>query len=280
MVPVLSLDDFLRPGEAFHLQSDLRTRRWGVASHTHRFAEVFWIFEGGGRHHVNGQTIDLGCGAVVFIRPGDVHSVETLPHQAMGFTNLAFSSEHLRAIRRRYCSEGAWWPWADGDLPQVRKLEPAQLAPLHAWSESLDSAPHSVFELDRLLLNLWHLVDPGLGNEPADHAVPDWLLRACRGIRQRAAMQEGVPAFVRLCGRGPEHVSRTVRLRLGMSPTEYVNQIRLQYLERQLRTSSTSILDLILSAGFTSVGHVYEQFKTRYGMPPHRYRQAHQNHLV
>nr|MBA3710432.1 AraC family ligand binding domain-containing protein [Planctomycetota bacterium] len=41
----------------------------GFAPHTHEFAEVFWCESGSGLHHINGQTIPLEAGDVVFMRP-------------------------------------------------------------------------------------------------------------------------------------------------------------------------------------------------------------------
>jgi AraC family cel operon transcriptional repressor len=280
MAKVLTLAEFLRPGEHFHLQSDLRTSRWGVPQHTHRFAEVFWIFKGSARHHVNGATLDLAAGSVVFIRAHDVHSVEKLPQGPLGFVNLAFSTDHLRGIQSRYFQDDPLWPWSDSKQPEIRTLEPAQLDLLGDWTHELATAQRSTRELDRFLLNLLQLLAPSAGAGTLPVGMPDWLTRACRGIREPEAMREGVPAWVRLCGRGAEHVARTTRAWLGVSPTEYVNEIRLQFFERQLRSTSIPIIELGMLVGFESTGHLYARFKTRYGMPPHRYRRIHQSQLV
>ena len=280
MAKVLTLAGFLRPGENFHLQSDLRTSRWGVPQHTHRFAEVFWIFKGSARHHVNGATLDLAAGSVVFIRAHDVHSVEKLPQGPLGFVNLAFSSEHLSGVERRYFQNDPLWPWSNSSLPEVRTLKPAHLDLLGDWTGELATVPRSSRELDRFLLNLLNLLAPSAGGEVLPVGMPDWLARACRGIREPEAMREGVPAWVRLCGRGSEHVARTTRAWLGVSPTEYVNDARLQFFERQLRSTSIPIIELGMLVGFESTGHLYARFKTRYGMPPHRYRRIHQSQLV
>ncbi|MBU3666043.1 MAG: helix-turn-helix domain-containing protein [Chthoniobacterales bacterium] len=280
MIVVLKLDGYLRPGEIFHLQSDLRTSRWGVSMHTHCYAEVFWIFQGKARHHVNGVTLDLGAGSVVFIRPHDVHSVEKLPHGPLGFANLAFSTEHLREIQHRYFQNDPLWPWSEASLPEIRVLERAQLDRLRDWTGELATASRSARELDRFLLSLLHLIAVSAGARTLPTGIPDWLARACRGIREPEAMREGVPAWVRLCGRGSEHVARTTRAWLGVSPTEYVNAVRLQAFECQLRCTATPIIELGMSVGFESVGHLYARFKARYGMPPNRYRRVHWGQLV
>lgn len=140
-------------------------------------------------------------------------------------------------------------------MPRVCSLESARLSKLQEWTEALAAGPRTAFERDRFLLNLLHLVTVGVDEEPPPGEMPDWLARACKGIRQPDAMQEGVVAWVRLCGRGPEHVARVTRSWLGLSPTEYVNRVRLAYVERQVRSSSIPILDVAMDAGFTNPGH-------------------------
>lgn len=280
MAIVLRLAGYLRPGEIFHLLSDRRTTRWGVAQHTHRFAEVFWIFQGKARHRVNGATLDLAAGSVVFIRPQDLHSLEKISQEPLELVNLAFSTAHLRRLQRRYFPNDSLWPWSDARLPEARMLEPAQVDHLHEWTAALVTAPRTARELDRFLLNLLHLLATPQGGEALPAGMPDWLEHACRGIREPEAMREGVAAWVRLCGRGAEHVARTTRAWFGVSPTEYVNAVRLQAFEWQLRCTSTPIIELGMSVGFESVGHLYERFKARYGMPPNRYRRVHRGQLV
>jgi len=151
---------------------------------------------------------------------------------------------------------------------------------IQEWAEGLAHFPRSAFALDRFLLNLLHTVAAGVSEEPLPPEMPDWLARACKGIREKEAMREGVKSWVRLCGRSPEHVSRTTRHWLGLSPTDYVNQTRLAHLERELRISSQPIIDLALDAGFPTLGHMYKMFKARYGLPPLQYRQHHRKVLV
>jgi AraC family cel operon transcriptional repressor len=277
---ILTLAEILHPREVFHLQSDRRTNRWGVPQHTHRFAEVFWILRGNALHHVNGTTLDLAAGSVVFIRPQDLHSLEKLPLGPLDFVNLALPTVHLQALQRRYFPNDPLWPWSKARLPEVRVLEPAQLDRLRDWTAELATAPRTARELDRFLLNLMDLLAPTHGGEVLPAGMPDWLERACRGIREPEAMRGGVPAWVRLCGRGAEHVARTTRAWLGVSPTEYVNAVRLQAFERQLRSTSIPIIELGMSVGFESTGHLYERFNASYGMPPNRYRRAHKRQLV
>jgi AraC family cel operon transcriptional repressor len=41
--------------------------------------------------------------------------------------------------------------------------------------------------------------------------------------------REGAEGFVKVAGRSQEHVCRQTRRHLGLSPTQYVNRIRIQH---------------------------------------------------
>lgn len=271
---------FAPQGEAFHVQSDLRTRQWGVGYHTHDFSEVFWVYTGRGRHRINGEMQELEAGHLVFIRPNDEHSIETVLPSPLGLVNVAFPVQILRHLGQRYFGDAKRWFWKYSALPETCLLEPARLALMQEWADDLVSAPRTTFEIERFLLNLLHMVAGGVEQEALPAGAPDWLAAACHEIRERENMQRGVAAWVRLAGRGPEHVSRMTRKWLGMSPTDYVNQVRLSFVERQLRLTSEPILDLSLEAGFPNLGHLYKLFKKRYGLPPRQYRQKYRKIIV
>ena len=281
MSPTLHWKCFARHGEAFHIQNDQRRREWtGAGYHTHDFAEVFWIYTGHGRHTINGEFQRLEQGRLVFIRPNDAHAIEIDPPGPLGLVNVAFPVQTLRYLRQRYFRGSNRWFWSRAPLPESCLLEAARLARIQEWADNLVAAPNSLLEIERFLINLLHMVAEGIEQEPLPEEAPDWLIAACRRIRERENRQEGVAAWVRLAGRSPEHVARMTRKWLGLSPTDYVNQIRLAFVERQLRLTSAPILDLSLEAGFSNLGHLYRLFKQRYGLAPRQYRQKHRKIIV
>ncbi len=280
MTPKLYWKDYSPHGEAFHVQNDLRVRQWGAGCHTHDFTEIFWIYTGRGRHRINEQTQELEAGDLVFIRPEDSHSLETIPPDALGLVNIAFPVETSNYLRQRYFAETPHWYWGEDALPEICRLEAARLGHLQQWADSLLDAARTRFEIERFLMNLFHVLEVGVEHEPLPAEAPDWLAYACRHIKERKNMQEGVSAWVRLAGRSPEHVARLTHKWLGLSPTNYVNHVRLAFIERQLRATAHNILDLTLEAGFCNLGHAYKLFKQRYGLPPRQYRQKHRKVII
>ncbi|MEM6283711.1 MAG: AraC family ligand binding domain-containing protein [Chloroflexota bacterium] len=67
--------------------------------HYHDFFEIFLIAKGTINHHVNGETVLLSEGHLVFIRPADTHCFSQHERQNCELLNIAF----LQATQRDVC---------------------------------------------------------------------------------------------------------------------------------------------------------------------------------
>jgi AraC family cel operon transcriptional repressor len=94
------------------------------------------------------------------------------------------------------------------------------------------------------------------------------LPRACEPEHLLA----GRSALVALCGRSHEHVSRSFRKYLSLSPTEWLTQERLRYACRLLETTQRSITDVAMDCGFESQSYFHQRFKAARGMTPLQFR--------
>ncbi len=85
---------------------------------------------------------------------------------------------------------------------------------------------------------------------------------------------DGLPALYRLANKSKEHLARTFRKYLRKSPTEFVNDLRLEFSARTIMSSDAKIIDICGDAGFESVSHFYHLFQKKYAMSPIEFRRA------
>lgn len=73
----------------------------------------------------------------------------------------------------------------------------------------------------------------------------------------------------------PVHLARTFRSCYGMSPGEYLRQLRIDWVAEKLRGSDLSLADLAVAAGFADQSHLSRAFKARIGWTPGAWRRLH-----
>lgn len=270
-VRVLRWRSLVEAGARFHVARPRHTRRSLVARHTHDFAELFWVDAGEGWHLINGRRVSLNVGDVWFVSPTDVHEFELPAGGALSITNVAFQMETVEFLRARYfASNPAWW-WGRTGVSPLR-VEPSRLYALNAAADRLALAPRDRLAIEFFLLGVFS----ELGAEPVElglNGAPEWLTAACRGIRQPEHFRGGVQAFFRLASKSPEHVARVARRILGVTPSDYVNRVRLAHAAFQLRMTARPVTEIALDSGYENLGYFFHTFKKEYGCSPRHFRE-------
>jgi len=101
-------------------------------------------------------------------------------------------------------------------------------------------------------------------------------MRRCRWKIARATLA----GFVAQTGRAHAHVSRTMRKFTGMSPSEFINDIRMAYAARTLTTDNEAVGQIATDCGIPNMAHFHKLFRAHHGMTPLQYRQQFQRNVV
>lgn len=83
----------------------------------------------------------------------------------------------------------------------------------------------------------------------------------------------GLDALAALDGRSKFHLQRSFKACVGETPSPFSRRVRLQRAAAELLTTSRSVLDVALDAGFDSQEGFTRAFRAAFGSPPARYRQ-------
>ena len=71
---------------------------------------------------------------------------------------------------------------------------------------------------------------------------------------------------------GHEHVCREMQRHLGVSPTAYVNRLRMEHAAMRLGDSKLPVEDIARTCGIENLSHFYRLFRQHYGTTPKKYR--------
>ncbi|OGV59153.1 MAG: hypothetical protein A2X49_02340 [Lentisphaerae bacterium GWF2_52_8] len=247
--------------------------------HCHDFAELFLLSRGKIGHCVNGETQELAEGSLALIRPDDVHFYRKNNSSPCELLNLAFPlklvREILRFTRRLERLNGilnaATPPFLV--LGVEEKTQMGKLLSSAGTALSINPAEGTA-QLRGILaeiLSCKFCAQDAIGR-PAQEESSSWLADACRAMRQPQNLRKGLPALRKLACRGPEHICRSFKAQLGVTPTGFINEARLDFAAAQLASSDSKMHVVAREAGFANLSHFYHLFSARFGMPPAAYR--------
>jgi AraC family transcriptional regulator, dual regulator of chb operon len=268
----LRFDDFVSAGDACHFARARivhpRPRRW----HDHDFAEVFWVESGAGWHWINRDKRPLRRGVTVFVRPADAHAFSRTGSVPLVFHNMAFQRSAWDQLRKRYGLDDLFGTGNAG--PREATLSGQAWNEVQLASTDLRTGRRDLLALDRMLLTLAGRAGSTTGPRPTGPAMPTWLARALDTIASPEHFVDGTRGLAALAGRSPEHVSRAVKRYLGKTPTDVVNDAKLQIAVDRLTSSDDNVLDVALDSGFVNLSHFYKVFAARFGTTPREYRMS------
>lgn len=243
--------------------------------HTHDgFSEVMVCLGGRFENYVRDAWREMSPGDVVFIAPDDLHQVKGAGCE---WVNVAFAA--------------AWLDWADealgveGRLAGLTRrrhvpdyhLEARDLAVVDEELRACCACRQGRQSQPRFRLLLMGLLGRFLlSPTPAARATePHWLSSLLTRFEALAPEDQTRQRLVALSGRSEEHLCRVLRQRLGQSPTEYINALRLDRAAELLRTTSRSVMKVALACGFGGVSYFHRRFRRRFGCSPGEFRRRH-----
>jgi len=263
---------FVKPGGFYHLARVQYQPGQRCEVHDHDFSEVLFIEAGRGVHRINGRTVELNVGDLVWIRPADRHGFSTPRGQSFTMVNLAFARRTVDDLKQRYFDDTNW-PAGGDAMPATWQLDESALRRLRDWAAELSRPTQRRIDLDLFLLNVLRLVDDqNPRHEAGPH--PQWLRDALAAFAAADDLTRGTSALVELTGKSPEHVNRTIRKCFDQTTSELVNTVRLDRAAHLLRMTGRPIIDVAYEAGFANLGYFYRRFSERFGTTPRRFRAA------
>src|SRR6266567_690832 len=106
-----------------------------------------------------------------------------------------------------------------------------------------------------------HSPAPRIANRVEIHRVVEYLHR---GYSEKITVEE----MARVAAISPSHFSRVFRKETGLSPMNYLIDLRLSKARRLLVSGEPCVTSVALRCGFASPSHFTDSFRKRFGCPP------------
>jgi AraC family cel operon transcriptional repressor len=245
--------------------------------HYHDYFELFLMLDGYAIHMVNGAEIPLSKGSLVFIRPFDNHDYICVNGKPFSMLNIAFSQE-ICDLLFGYLGDGFKKSHLLGSfLPPEIHLSDYEFKKITKYMDSIRTIdPENHMQLSTALRVLLFRVFTTYFSENPEETdeTPFWLEEMCNQLRRNGNFTKGSEYFFSLSDKSREHISRMMKKHFGLTVSEFVNSLRLNYIANMLINSNHSISHIIFESGFNNISWATEQFKNKFGVTMRDYRKS------
>lgn len=98
------------------------------------------------------------------------------------------------------------------------------------------------------------------------------IQRSIEFIHQYFGEKLSIPGLAKIANMSQSHFMRVFKMETGLSPMEYLIQLRISNAKKLLRSRVISITEVALQCGFNSISHFSASFTRHTGMKPSEYQ--------
>lgn len=246
--------------------------------HCHEYYEIFITVSGKVKHWVNGNVYNLPEGSLVFIRPDDIHGYiyDGEETEKVEYVNFCFTKETAKELFTYLSDSFPSKKLEESPLPPtvvVRGEEKNQILSLVTQLYSVNYDDKDMLKI-RSRVILAEIFTRFSRNDfyEENEKLPLWLNILLRNMELPENFTRGAERMVFLSNKSKEHISRTIKKYFGITPSDYVNNLRINYAGNLLMNTDTPVIDICYECGFQNLSHFYRNFKKRHGVSPGDFR--------
>ena len=241
---------------------------WQNILHTHQFTELFYIIEGEGQFLFRDETFSsIQKGDLIIIPPYTEHTEQSFPgtslkYYVLAVDGVAFQLKNEQRLSQIFCN------FRSNSF--IQTLFEQMYCEVRSHESLTDAICQKLLEL--LILKILH-------SQQVDvvPATATKMTKECAKIKEyldtNYAENITLDTLTKLTHMNKYYISHSFAKYTGLSPIQYLNEIRLQTACHLLQKTDFPIADIASATGFSSQSYFTQAFHKKHGITPIKYRQ-------
>ena len=245
--------------------------------HKHSHWEILIIMSGKILHTINGMEYIMKKGDACIIRPTDEHSLK----YTQDYKDYGEPYQHLNFIFHNDFAEKVLGLYESYDTllhsqeVQYFTLDDSDIDMIYNKALFTQYLPQEKYEMSTKLI-VSHLLNRFLERRMLfEPEYPDWLNVFLTYISNPTNFGKSVEELSESTGYSYSRLARVFKSYTGVTLIEYINDKKMTYAKRLLRTTNLTTLQISEKIGYSSLSSFNHLFKKVYGIPPSEYRKKH-----
>ncbi|MBQ8294858.1 MAG: helix-turn-helix domain-containing protein [Clostridia bacterium] len=242
--------------------------------HTHTFYEVFYVINGEIDHYLNGTVRTLKTGDTVFLRPNDLHCFLRKPDQLASRHRDIMITEKQWAKACDYLHPETFNSLNKLPAPFSCQLNAEAMLRLENKLVKLSSTNNDLsrtMQINNVCIDLLSLYVENLAQDSIHHSA--LINQIISKMHRPDNFKAGIPKILSLFPTySQNYLCRLFKQHTGMTMTDYLNNIRINYAVMLLQTQNLSIQQIAFECGFNNISYFNRVFKDHYKMSPSQFK--------
>ena len=239
--------------------------------HEHSHWELMVIMSGEIYHNINGKERVLKKGDVCLIRPSDKHSLIFRESQKKYCQqiNFFFTEEFARQL---FCVFNCHEDLCNEKEAIEFVLDDSELSMVYDNALLTQNLPQEMYEMSTKLIVSELIVNYLKQRIWFDPKCPQWLNEFIVYINNPICFQQSMKELAECTPYSYSRLATLFKRYVGESLIDYINDKKMGYAKRLLRTTRLTTLQISETIGYSSLSSLNHLFKKKYGITPSEYR--------
>ncbi|MGL5346467.1 MAG: helix-turn-helix domain-containing protein [Peptostreptococcaceae bacterium] len=262
MIKELDFNDYCIDETKLYI-ADLRLFKGKYTTeHNHNFYEMFIVLNGKFKHLVNGKDELLKSRDLKIIKPQDSHYF--IGDEDINILrNIAIEKSYFEKLISNL----------NKDINTQNKLNISEVIYQNYIYKTDIIMSKSYNETNYILESLITdiIIEINMNKNDINN-IPKWLEIACLEMSNKENFIKGLDRFIEISGVSQEHLTRELKKYYNVTPTQFINNLRIVEVSNMLKYSDISIIDIALDYGFDNISYFNRLFKKKFNVTPSIYR--------